>query len=462
MGSRIMKATKKTKDVGTNVGTDEDAPSPSKGIWSDPVARSAKPALEQQLEKDGYVLRDEIGAGTFGTVFKIQRCSRSRLRRHSARRLSADQGTPGQDGDNCDAGQSDEDPMPPRWKTKKRLAMKLVHTRTKETEIPWTKEKTELGWMRNEIDFLSQVKHSHIVRFYHSCETPDWLFLIEEWVPDGDLYGLFSSNDVAFTLCQIRLFFRQLVRAVGYLHRMNIVHRDIKLENVLLNRKKNSIKLCDFGFATWDHDQLPVKLSVGTATYTSPEVITQDKQRLRPAEIWALGIVLYMMLFRDYPFWHESRYVLFQRIESEEPDYTHGNEDMVNKLLNHQRIHERMRERMHERTHERMRGAPGIQQNESAELEQRLALESSGGHCDNIPGETSPDKGSDLSSSGSHCSIEPNSVVLFCSSHSGSDVDDLTTKTFENGVDLIKRILVKTPDSRIGMDQMLLHPFIST
>lgn len=99
-----------------------------------------------------------------------------------------------------------------------------------------------------------------------------------------------------------RVVLRQLVRAVAYLHGGEIVHRDLKLENVLVSREMK-IKLIDFGFSR----RLPKENYVlydfcGTPHYIAPEVIQREGYYGKPADIWSLGVLLYRMVAGSFPF----------------------------------------------------------------------------------------------------------------------------------------------------------------
>lgn len=102
---------------------------------------------------------------------------------------------------------------------------------------------------------------------------------------------------------EARWFFQQLIIALDYCHKIGVVNRDIKLENTLLdNSKRPLVKMCDFGYSKHAKDSLP-KSKVGTPGYTAPEVISNKKHYDGVmADVWSSGVMLYVMLFGQYPF----------------------------------------------------------------------------------------------------------------------------------------------------------------
>lgn len=94
--------------------------------------------------------------------------------------------------------------------------------------------------------------------------------------------------------------FYQLMSAVEYIHSMDIFHRDIKLENILVEAKTGTIKLIDFGFSCISKERL--KIFCGTPSYMSPEIVSKKEYFGGPADIWACGVLLYTLLFGTFPF----------------------------------------------------------------------------------------------------------------------------------------------------------------
>ena len=104
------------------------------------------------------------------------------------------------------------------------------------------------------------------------------------------------------------------MEAVRYMHSNLICHRDLKLENILVSDRKR-IKIIDFGFGIRTPEDVMLKIFCGTSSYMSPEIIRKTEYNGFKADIWALGIVLYVMLTGKFPFVGKTEKELFSRIQ---------------------------------------------------------------------------------------------------------------------------------------------------
>ena len=102
-------------------------------------------------------------------------------------------------------------------------------------------------------------------------------------------------------------------KALAYVHAKNISHRDLKLENVIFN-KKGEVKLIDFGFAV--HSKNKLRTFCGTPTYMAPEIVKKREYRGSKVDIWALGVLLYRMVTGTYPFKAKKDKELYRKIAS--------------------------------------------------------------------------------------------------------------------------------------------------
>ncbi|CAM9290824.1 unnamed protein product, partial [Discosporangium mesarthrocarpum] len=111
---------------------------------------------------------------------------------------------------------------------------------------------------------------------------------------------------------EARRIFRQLLMGVGHMHGMDIVHRDVKLENILLDEHNNA-KVIDFGFSTHVKDRR-LNIFCGTPSYMAPEIIKRQEYEGKPVDVWSMGIVLYAMLCGRFPFSGPSYPELYKNI----------------------------------------------------------------------------------------------------------------------------------------------------
>jgi len=169
-------------------------------------------------------------------------------------------------------------------------------------------------------EFLIQAElgfgHENVIKAYEAVLTPTHLCLVMEYARGGSLTayvadkwkeaqqrGLFLSEDEA------RFFFKQFLSAVNYCHHHRVVHRDLKLDNTLLDAATPpAIKICDFGFAkTWS-EEANMYTQIGTPVYMSPELMNQATKEKgydgRSVDVWASGILLLVMLLGSFPFDH--------------------------------------------------------------------------------------------------------------------------------------------------------------
>ena len=120
---------------------------------------------------------------------------------------------------------------------------------------------------------------------------------------------------------KVQKIFTQLVGAVAYVHNMSCVHRDLKLENILLDKNEN-VKLCDFGFTREYEGTLSyLQTFCGTVCYSAPEMLRGEKYAGEKVDVWSLGIILYALLTGQLPFDEDDDMITKHRIISSDPVY---------------------------------------------------------------------------------------------------------------------------------------------
>ena len=99
-----------------------------------------------------------------------------------------------------------------------------------------------------------------------------------------------------------RRIFKQVAESVAFLHGINTVHRDLKLDNILIEEGTRMVKVIDFGFSVIVANHQRLKIFCGTPSYMSPEIVRKHEYDGKPVDMWALGVLLYVMLTGTFPF----------------------------------------------------------------------------------------------------------------------------------------------------------------
>jgi len=189
-------------------------------------------------------------------------------------------------------------------KTGKRYALKCAFKYKK------GKNKSKRTYM--EIKVLQKLKHKNIISLKGWFEDDETIYLVLEFIKGKDLTKFFDNNPPSKE--QIKFIFRQLIEAVLYIHNKRVIHRDLKLENVLIDEDLN-IKLTDFGLCTIKKDEFSLfSTKLGTVRYSSPEMLMEDDYN-ESVDLWAIGIILFKLLTGKYPFDGSTKSKIFKRIQ---------------------------------------------------------------------------------------------------------------------------------------------------
>ncbi|XP_008435257.1 calcium/calmodulin-dependent protein kinase type II subunit gamma isoform X10 [Xiphophorus maculatus] len=174
------------------------------------------------------------------------------------------------------------------------------------------------------------LKHPNIVRLHDSISEEGFHYLVFDLVTGGELFEdivareYYSEADASHCISQI-------LESVNHIHQHDIVHRDLKPENLLLASKMKgaAVKLADFGLAIEVQGEQQAWFGfAGTPGYLSPEVLRKDPYG-KPVDIWACGVILYILLVGYPPFWDEDQHKLYQQIKAGAYDFPSPEWDTV-------------------------------------------------------------------------------------------------------------------------------------
>ena len=196
--------------------------------------------------------------------------------------------------------------------TQEKFAMKIYEKKILNDNI---KNKCIL----REIEILKKLNHPNIVKLYDTIISDKNILLIQELVNGislRDFYNKEIRNQKNISEKKYKILtilFKQIFSAFDYIHKKNIFHRDIKLENILLT-KNYEIKIIDFGFGLYNPRNYLQKFFCGTPNYMAPEIIMKKEYDGQKADMWSLGILLYKLFCADFPFKGKDEKDLYRHI----------------------------------------------------------------------------------------------------------------------------------------------------
>ena len=202
--------------------------------------------------------------------------------------------------------------------------------------------KKNLERILNERDIMKELNNKNIIKILDYFEDENYIFIVMEYINGGNLYS-FIKKRMKLKEKMAKYIFKQIISAINYIHKKNIVHKDIKLENILLDIN-HGIKICDFGIAKKIHssEQLFYGIS-GTPLYMAPEIFYQSASGYQgfPVDIWASGIALYIMLSGELPFKtdksgnkdSELEYAIINKTPKEIANISKDAKDLIKGLL---------------------------------------------------------------------------------------------------------------------------------
>lgn len=193
--------------------------------------------------------------------------------------------------------------------------------------------------LKSEIKIHKSLFHKHIVKFEHVFEDPDYVYILLELCKNKTLSDLMKKRKVISEF-ECRYFTSQIIKAVSFMHKNKIIHRDLKLGNLFLNEEME-IKIGDFGLATIIEFPGQLRYTVcGTPNYIAPEILEgKNTGHSYEVDFWAIGVIVYTLIIGRPPFETEDVKETYKRIKSNSYTYpTHVyvsdiSKDFIDRLL---------------------------------------------------------------------------------------------------------------------------------
>jgi len=151
-----------------------------------------------------------------------------------------------------------------------------------------------------EVYLLKKIKHSNVIRLLEVFESSKHLLMVMEFAGGGDLLQLIKRKS-RLKESDAKFIFKQICYGLAHIHCRSVIHRDIKLDNILLDCEKG-VKICDFGVSKIIKKGQIIQEQCGTPAYLSPEIIIDKGYEGFYVDIWSLGVLLFAMLCGTVPF----------------------------------------------------------------------------------------------------------------------------------------------------------------
>ena len=182
--------------------------------------------------------------------------------------------------------------------TNEHVAIKVLN------KTPLNNNLDELLLMTKQIETLKILKHRNILTLYEIYESPKYIYLVTEYLPGKDLIEKLIRQKRFNEEEALRIFF-QLLDALTYMHKMNICHRNIRTEHIVFD-KNNRPKIVGFGFSSFYESNKLIEGAYGSLCYACPEIIDEIPYNPELADVWSLGVILYVLICGYLPFSDED------------------------------------------------------------------------------------------------------------------------------------------------------------
>ncbi|ODQ51717.1 kinase-like protein [Saitoella complicata NRRL Y-17804] len=193
---------------------------------------------------------------------------------------------------------------------------KATHLPTSATVVVKCTPKTEAANLAREIYHHRRLHHPHIARLFEYICTEENAWLVMEYCSGGELFD-YLCRKKRLPEDEVKRLFAQICGAVGYVHSKGCVHRDLKLENILLDKHGN-VKLVDFGFTRENDPGKFLETWAGTTAYAPPEMIMGGKYAGEAADAWSTGVILHTLLTGELPFDDDDEQNMRKKIISDD------------------------------------------------------------------------------------------------------------------------------------------------
>eukprot|EP01054_Gregarina_sp_Poly1_P010423 Gregarina_sp_Poly_1__10422@NODE_750_length_6465_cov_191_781651_g557_i0_p2_GENE_NODE_750_length_6465_cov_191_781651_g557_i0NODE_750_length_6465_cov_191_781651_g557_i0_p2_ORF_typecomplete_len552_score66_68Pkinase/PF00069_25/8_7e71Pkinase_Tyr/PF07714_17/7_6e41Kinaselike/PF14531_6/2e15Kdo/PF06293_14/1_1e11Kdo/PF06293_14/2_9e03Pkinase_fungal/PF17667_1/4e08RIO1/PF01163_22/1_7e07RIO1/PF01163_22/1_3e03YrbLPhoP_reg/PF10707_9/9_6e07WaaY/PF06176_11/3_4e06APH/PF01636_23/0_0065APH/PF01636_23/1_4e03EcKinase/P len=207
-------------------------------------------------------------------------------------------------------------------KTDQQFACKIMTKNPGKTRRPTSQPVSFVSMFKNEINILRSLDHPNVVKLVETFEDRHFLYAIMEKCDGGELFTKIVKKR-RFSEVEASSLCREMIAAIAYIHSRHIVHRDVKAENFLFSKSKSShnrLVLIDFGMSVQLIDTNRYLRQVcGSPHYVAPELIRRYYKK--EVDLWALGVVVFLMLYGRYPFEGADQKAIAQKILKSEPDY---------------------------------------------------------------------------------------------------------------------------------------------
>jgi protein kinase X len=172
-------------------------------------------------------------------------------------------------------------------------------------------EMKQVQHLKNEKAILESVQHPGIIQLFSTFQDSSHVFMILAYISGGEMFK-YLRDEGQFSVPRTRIYAAEIFLALEYLHRNNIIYRDLKPENLLITQSGHMI-VTDFGFAKVLKPGTRTYTTCGTPDYLAPEII-RSKGHGKPVDWWAFGVLVYEMATGFPPFYHDSVIEIYKMI----------------------------------------------------------------------------------------------------------------------------------------------------